>query len=48
MNYALRPEKAPGANRYRVEFKKAFDTHMQKLGLKCTIHDMRRSSLPTW
>jgi integrase len=42
-NYALRPEKAPGANDYRVEFRKVFNTHMQKLGLKFTVHDMRRS-----
>jgi integrase len=42
-NYALRPAKVPGVNRYRVEFRRSFDTHMRSLGLKCTIHDMRRS-----
>jgi integrase len=42
-NYALCPKKAPGKSKYRVEFRKAFDSHMARLGLKCTIHDMRRS-----
>lgn len=42
-NYALEPAKARGVHKYRVEFKRGFDTFMRKQGVACTVHDMRRS-----
>jgi integrase len=41
--YAICPAKEKGRNIYRVDFRKSFYTHMRRCGVKCTIHDMRRS-----
>jgi site-specific recombinase XerC len=42
-SYAVHPEKTQGVWRYRYDFDARFATHMRKCGVKCTIHDMRRS-----
>lgn len=42
-NYALRPLKTKGAHQYRVDFRKAFNSHMKRCEIRCTMHDMRRS-----
>jgi integrase len=42
-SYAIRPEKDQGVWRYRYDFDALFQTHMRRCGVKCTIHDMRRS-----
>jgi integrase len=42
-SYAIRPEKTQGVWRYRYDFDQAFQTHIRRCGVKCTIHDMRRS-----
>lgn len=42
-NYALRPEKRRGKCKYRVEFRKTFLTHLRRMGVRATVHDMRRS-----
>jgi integrase len=42
-SYAIRPEKTQGVWRYRYDFDARFAAHMRKCGVKCTIHDMRRS-----
>jgi integrase len=42
-DYAIRPDKVQGVWRYRYDFDQVFQTHMRKCGVKCTIHDMRRS-----
>jgi integrase len=41
--YAIVPSKEKGRGSYRVYFRRPFNTHMRRLGLKCSIHDMRRS-----
>jgi integrase len=42
-SYAIRPEKQKGISKYRYDFNKTFQTHMRRCGLRCTIHDTRRS-----
>ncbi|HEV3210179.1 MAG TPA: site-specific integrase [Chthoniobacterales bacterium] len=42
-SYAIRPEKTQGVWRYRYDFDALFASHMRRCGVKCTIHDMRRS-----
>jgi integrase len=42
-DYALRPQKALGKNDYRYDFSTAWESHMKRCGVKCTIHDARRS-----
>jgi integrase len=41
--YAIVPSKEKGRGSYRVYFRRPFYGHMRRLGLKCSIHDMRRS-----
>ena len=41
--YALRPEKQPGKWRYRYDFDSLVTSHFRRCGVKCTIHDTRRS-----
>lgn len=41
--YAIAPTKEKGRNIYRIDFRKSFNSHMVRCGLKCSIHDMRRS-----
>jgi integrase len=41
--YALRPEKAMGKWEYRYDFSRTWETHMERCGVTCTIHDARRS-----
>jgi integrase len=42
-DYALRPNKQPGKSRYRYEFRRAVESHFERCGVECSIHDMRRS-----
>ena len=42
-SYAIRPDKEKGIWRYRYDFNQLFQTHMRRCGVKCTIHDARRS-----
>ncbi len=42
-DYALRPEKQPWKSRYRYEFRRAVESHFERCGVECSIHDMRRS-----
>ena len=42
-DFALRPEKAPGKNDYRYDFRRPWESHMKRCGVTCTIHDARRS-----
>jgi integrase len=41
--YAIRPTKEKGGGIYRIDFRDVFNNHIRRLGLKCSIHDMRRS-----
>jgi len=42
-NYALEPTKARRIHKYRIEFKRGFNTFMRKQNVICSTHDMRRS-----
>jgi integrase len=42
-SYAIAPHKNKGVSRYRYDFNKTFRTHVEKCGVVCTVHDMRRS-----
>ena len=42
-DYVLRPNKTSGKWRYRADFGKAWYSHMKRCGVRCTIHDARRS-----
>jgi integrase len=42
-DYAIAPDKQQGRAAYRYDFNKSFRTHMRTCGVRCTIHDMRRS-----
>jgi integrase len=41
--YALHPNKSPGKWMYRYDFSRTWATHMKRCGVRCTIHDARRS-----
>ena len=41
--YALKPDKQPGKWRYRYDFDSLVTSHFRRCGVKCTIHDTRRS-----
>jgi integrase len=41
--YALRPKKLQGKWVYRYDFSRAWNSHMKRCGVTCTIHDARRS-----
>jgi integrase len=41
--FALRPTKESGLWKYRYDFQKIVRTHFARCGIKCTIHDLRRS-----
>jgi integrase len=41
--FALRPTKELGLWKYRYDFQKIVRTHFARCGIKCTIHDLRRS-----
>jgi integrase len=43
MDYATHPQKSQGLWRYRYDFSRAWNTHMRRCGVKCSIHDARRS-----
>jgi integrase len=40
---SLRPEKKQETWRYRYDFSRAFKAHMRRCGVRCSIHNMRRS-----
>jgi integrase len=42
-DFAMRPRKAAGKNDYRYDFSTAWESHMKRCGVRCTIHDARRS-----
>lgn len=42
-DYLVEPGKVQGANRYRYDFIKPFNTHLKKCGVECSPHDMRRT-----
>jgi integrase len=42
-SYVLKPDKTKGKSDYRYNFRRAWMTHMKRCGVKCTIHDSRRS-----
>jgi integrase len=43
-SYVLRPgQESRGASEYRYDFKRAISSHFKRCGVKCSIHDMRRS-----
>ena len=39
----LHPEKSHKKSKYRWDYVRPFKTHMKAIGVKSTIHDMRRS-----
>jgi integrase len=41
--FVLHPEKTKGLGFYRVDFRKLFNNHIRRCGVRCTLHDMRRS-----
>jgi integrase len=41
--YAIVPTKEKGRGIYRIDLRRPFYGHIRRLGLKCSIHDMRRS-----
>jgi integrase len=41
--FVLRPEKTKGVWKYRYDFSKMVEGHFRSVGVKCSIHDMRRS-----
>jgi integrase len=41
--FVLRPKKTQGAWKYRYDFSKMVEGHFESVGVKCSIHDMRRS-----
>jgi integrase len=42
-DYVIHPDKVQGVWRYRYDFDQTYQTHMRRCGVKCSIHDMRRS-----
>lgn len=42
-SYVLKPRQARGRAEYRYDFKRLLYTHFKRCGVKCSIHDMRRS-----
>jgi integrase len=42
-SYVLKPGQARGRAEYRYDFKRLLYTHFKRCGVKCSIHDMRRS-----
>ncbi len=41
--FVLAPEKKHGKHRYRYDFRTLFDEHLKRCGVKCSVHDMRRT-----
>jgi integrase len=41
--FVLRPNKAQGAWKYRYDFSRMVEGHFENVGVRCSIHDMRRS-----
>jgi integrase len=41
--FVLRPKKTKGTWKYRYDFKRMVEGHFRKVGVKCSLHDMRRS-----
>jgi integrase len=41
--FVLRPEKAQGTWKYRYDFSRMVKGHFENVGVRCSIHDMRRS-----
>jgi integrase len=41
--FVLRPKKTQGAWKYRYDFSRMEEGHFKNVGVKCSIHDMRRS-----
>jgi integrase len=41
--FVLRPEKIKGIWKYRYDFSRMVEGHFKNAGVKCSIHDMRRS-----
>jgi integrase len=41
--FVLRPTKIQGAWKYRYDFSRMVEGHFESVGVKCSIHDMRRS-----
>jgi integrase len=42
-DFVLRPKKTKGAWKYRYDFSRMVEGHFKNVGVKCSIHDMRRS-----
>jgi integrase len=43
LEYVLRATKGSGKDEYRYNFRRVWEGHMKRCGVKCTIHDARRS-----
>jgi integrase len=41
--FVLRPEKAQATWKYRYDFSRMVEGHFENVGVRCSIHDMRRS-----
>jgi integrase len=41
--FVLRPQKTKGIWKYRYDFSRGVEGHFRSVGVKCSIHDMRRS-----
>jgi integrase len=42
-DFVLRPQKIKGIWKYRYDFSRMVEGHFKNVGVKCSIHDMRRS-----
>jgi integrase len=42
-DFVLRPQKTKGTWKYRYDFSRMVEGHFKNVGVKCSIHDMRRS-----
>jgi integrase len=42
-SYVLKPGQVRGRAEYRYDFKRLLYTHFKRCGVRCSIHDMRRS-----
>jgi integrase len=42
-DFVLRPQKSKGTWKYRYDFSRMVEGHFRNVGVKCSLHDMRRS-----